>query len=51
LACQEVQDVSGCVEEILGIILQAATMKLFSLQTSGEVEEYLLSLGDDATKN
>jgi predicted transposase YdaD len=32
-------------------ILQNATMKLFTLQTSGEVEEYLLSLGDDATKN
>jgi predicted transposase YdaD len=32
-------------------ILQEATMKLFALQTSGEVEEYLLSLGDDATKN
>lgn len=24
---------------------------LFGLQTAGEVEEYLLSLGDDATKN
>jgi predicted transposase YdaD len=32
-------------------ILQRVTAKLFTLQTSSEVEEYLLSLGDDATKN
>ncbi len=32
-------------------ILQRVTAKLFTLQTSSEVEEYLLSLGDDAAKN
>jgi predicted transposase YdaD len=32
-------------------VLQRVTTKLFTLQTSGEVEEYLLSLGDDAVKN
>jgi predicted transposase/invertase (TIGR01784 family) len=31
--------------------LQRVTTQLFTLQTSGEVEEYLLSLGDDAGKN
>lgn len=32
-------------------ILQQAVIKVVALQTSGEIEEYLLALGDDATKN
>lgn len=32
-------------------ILQQVVIKIFSLQTAGEIEEYLLALGDDATKN
>lgn len=32
-------------------VLRQAIHKIYSLQTSGEVEEYLLALGDDATKN
>lgn len=31
--------------------LRQVVTKVFGLQTSGEIEEYLLSLGDDATKN
>lgn len=31
--------------------LRKAATKVFGLQTAGEVEEFLLSLGDDATKN
>jgi len=32
-------------------ILRQAIHKVYGLQTAGEVEEYLLALGDDATKN
>ena len=32
-------------------ILQQAVIKVAALQTAGEIEEYLLALGDDATKN
>ncbi len=42
-------------EQISGITeikqLQEILNKLFYLQTAGEIEEYLLSLHDDATKN
>ena len=42
-------------EQISGITdikrLQEIVNKVFSLQTAGEVEEYLLSLHDDAAKN
>lgn len=31
--------------------LRQVVTKVFGLQTSGEIEEYLLSLGSDATKN
>jgi len=31
--------------------LRQVVNKVFSLQTAGEIEEYLLALGDDATKN
>jgi len=32
-------------------ILRQAVHKIYGLQTAGEIEEYLLALGDDATKN
>jgi hypothetical protein len=32
-------------------ILRQAIHKVYGLQTAGEIEVYLLSLGDDATKN
>ncbi len=42
-------------EQIIGIAeikrLQEILNTVFSLQTAGEIEEYLLSLHDDATKN
>ncbi|MGI9061238.1 MAG: hypothetical protein ACR2H5_21975, partial [Ktedonobacteraceae bacterium] len=42
-------------EQISGITeikqLQEILNKVFYLQTAGEIEEYLLSLHDDATKN
>ena len=42
-------------EQISGITeikrLQEILNRLFYLQTAGEIEEYLLSLHDDATKN
>ena len=42
-------------EQISGIMeikqLQEILNRVFSLQTAGEIEEYLLSLYDDATKN
>lgn len=33
------------------VVLRQAIHKIYGLQTSGEVEEYLLALADDATKN
>lgn len=42
-------------EQIRGIndikTLQEIVKKVFYLQTAGEIEEYLLSLHDDAAKN
>lgn len=32
-------------------IMRQVVHKVYGLQTAGEVEEYLLALGDDATKN
>jgi len=31
--------------------LRQVVTKVFSLQTAGEIEEYLLALSDEATKN
>jgi hypothetical protein len=32
-------------------VLEGVLFKLFSVQTSSEAEQYLLTLGDDAKKN
>lgn len=40
---------TSLIKDING--LRQVLHKVYSLQTAGEIEEYLLSLGDDATKN